>query len=161
MPLRFSRTAGQFMETRSRQRSVTIYVTMSECERRSVEKPPAFVRGGGGTGRRKGLKIPCPARDVPVRFRPSAPIFSCTRVPLIFPRTGPEQILSARLGNRRCRSAQIRGNLKLARAKAGVAIPSQARRMNPAGKVSRLDGQHLGFGLVRRSFSEAGPSGGG
>jgi hypothetical protein len=29
--------------------------------------------GGGGTGRRKGLKIPCPVRDVPVRFRPSAP----------------------------------------------------------------------------------------
>ena len=29
--------------------------------------------GGGGTGRRKGLKIPCPSRDVPVRFRPSAP----------------------------------------------------------------------------------------
>ena len=30
--------------------------------------------GGGGTGRRKGLKIPCPSRDVPVRFRPSAPL---------------------------------------------------------------------------------------
>ena len=31
------------------------------------------ICGGGGTGRRKGLKIPCPVRDVPVRFRPSAP----------------------------------------------------------------------------------------
>jgi hypothetical protein len=32
----------------------------------------ARARGGGGTGRRKGLKIPCPARDVRVRFPPSA-----------------------------------------------------------------------------------------
>ena len=33
------------------------------------------VCGGGGTGRRKGLKIPCPVRDVRVRFPPSAPVF--------------------------------------------------------------------------------------
>ena len=36
--------------------------------------------GGGGTGRRKGLKIPCPARDVPVRFRPSAPSFVAVKI---------------------------------------------------------------------------------
>ena len=31
--------------------------------------------GGGGTGRRKGLKIPFPFREVRVRFPPSAPLF--------------------------------------------------------------------------------------
>ena len=31
------------------------------------------VRPGGGTGRRKGLKIPRELYPVPVRFRPRAP----------------------------------------------------------------------------------------
>ncbi len=35
--------------------------------------PSAPMCGGGGTGRRKGLKIPRPARAVRVRFPPSAP----------------------------------------------------------------------------------------
>src|ERR1019366_2824692 len=33
------------------------------------------ICGGGGTGRRKGLKIPRSARTVRVRFPPSAPFF--------------------------------------------------------------------------------------
>lgn len=38
------------------------------------------VRLGGGMGRRKGLKIPRSARDVPVRLRPQAPNFA-SRIP--------------------------------------------------------------------------------
>ena len=34
---------------------------------------PAFICPGGGTGRRKGLKIPRDLNLVPVRFRPWAP----------------------------------------------------------------------------------------